>query len=59
MKEGFIVVDKQMNLLTYNRAALKLLDIDKITSEKMLTDCDDNLLFAIEKALTGEREKVI
>ena len=28
MKEGFIVVDKQMNLLTYNRAALKLLDID-------------------------------
>ncbi|MCI9145236.1 MAG: histidine kinase [Eubacterium sp.] len=48
---------KQMNLLTYNRAALKLLDIDKITSEKMLTDCDDNLLFAIEKALTGEREK--
>ena len=24
-----IVVDKQMNLLTYNRAALKLLDIDK------------------------------
>lgn len=57
MKEGFIVVDKQMNLLTYNRAALKLLDIDKITPEKMLTDCDDNLLFAIEKALTGEREK--
>ena len=57
MKEGFIVVDKQMNLLTYNRAALKLLSIEKSQPEKMLTDCDDNLLFAIEKALTGEREK--
>lgn len=57
MKEGFIVVDKEMNLLTYNRAALKLLSIEKSQPEKMLTDCDDNLLFAIEKALTGEREK--
>lgn len=57
MKEGFIVVDKQMNLLTYNRSALKLLGIEKSQSEKMLTDCDDNLLFAVEKALTGECEK--
>ena len=57
MKEGFIVVDNQMNLLTYNRSALKLLGIEKSQSEKMLTDCDDNLLFAVEKALTGEREK--
>ena len=57
MKEGFIVVDNQMNLLTYNRSALKLLGIEKSQSEKMLTDCDDNLLFAVEKALTGECEK--
>ena len=57
MKEGFIVGDNQMNLLTYNRSALKLLGIEKSQSEKMLTDCDDNLLFAVEKALTGEREK--
>lgn len=57
MKEGFIVVDNQMNLLTHNRSALKLLGIEKSQSEKMLTDCDDNLLFAVEKALTGECEK--
>lgn len=57
MREGFIVVDRQMNLLTYNRSALKLLGIEKSQSEKMLTDCDDNLLFAVEKALTGECEK--
>lgn len=57
MKEGFIVVDTKMNLLTYNRSALKLLGIEKSQSEKMLTDCDDNLLFAVEKALTGECEK--
>lgn len=57
MREGFIVVDRQMNLLTYNRSALKLLGIEKSQSEKMLTDCDDNLLFTVEKALTGECEK--
>lgn len=57
MKEGFIVVDKQMNLLTYNRSALRLLGIDKEKPEDILTDPDDNLFFVMDKALKGEREK--
>lgn len=57
MKEGFIVVDTQMNLLTYNRSALKLLGIDKENPEDILTEPDDNLFYVINKALKGEREK--
>lgn len=57
MKEGFIVVDKQMNLLTYNRSALRLLGIDKEKPEDILTEPDDNLFFVMDKALKGEREK--
>lgn len=57
MKEGFIVVDKQMNLLTYNRSALRLLGIDKENPEDILTEPDDNLFYVINKALKGERVK--
>lgn len=57
MKEGFIVVDKQMNLLTYNRAALRLLGISKDKPDDILSVGNDNLIFVINKALGGEREK--
>ena len=57
MKEGFIVVDKQMNLLTYNRSALRLLGIEKEKPEDILTEPDDNLFYVMNKALKGEREK--
>lgn len=57
MKEGFIVVDKQMNLLTYNRAALRLLGISKDKPDDILSAGNDNLIFVINKALGGEREK--
>lgn len=57
MKEGFIVVDKQMNLLTYNRSALRLLGIEKEKPEDILTKPDDNLFYVMNKALKGEREK--
>lgn len=58
MKEGFIVVDRQINPLTYNRSALKLLGISKEQAGDMLTtNNDSNLVSAIEKALGGEREK--
>lgn len=57
MKEGFIVVDTQMNLLTYNRSALKLLGINKDKPDDILTEPDDNLFYVINKALKGEREK--
>lgn len=57
MKEGFIVVDRQMKLLTYNRSALKLLGISKERPDDILTAGNDNLIFVISKALDGEREK--
>ncbi len=57
MKEGFIVVDKQMNLLTYNRSALKLLGISKDKPDDILTSDNANLNFVIKKALDGGREK--
>lgn len=57
MKEGFIVVDTKMNLLTYNRSALKLLGIEKEKPEDILTEPDDNLFYVINKALKGERVK--
>lgn len=57
MKEGFIVVDTQMNLLTYNRSALKLLGISKERPDDILSTGNDHLTFAISKALDGEREK--
>lgn len=57
MKEGFIVVDAQMNLLTYNRSALKLLGINQNTPDDILAAGNDNLIFVIEKALDGVREK--
>lgn len=57
MKEGFIVVDTQMNLLTYNRSALKLLGINKDKPDDILTAGNDDLICVISKALGGNREK--
>lgn len=57
MKEGFIVVDTKMNLLTYNRSALKLLGMNKDKPDDILTAGNDNLVFVIDKALGGNREK--
>lgn len=57
MKEGFIVVDNQMNLLTYNRSALKLLGISRDKPDDILSADNDKLTFVIDKALDGVREK--
>lgn len=57
MKEGFIVVDKKRNLLTYNRSALKLLGISKDKPDDILAAGNHNLIFVIDKALDGVREK--
>ncbi len=48
MKEGLLVVDKQMKLLTYNNSAAAILDIDNL-------DCPDRFKEAISKALDGKR----
>ena len=57
MKEGFIVVDNQMNLLTYNRSALKLLGISRDKPDDILSADNDKLTFVIDKAFDGVREK--
>lgn len=57
MKEGFIVVDKRLKLLTYNRSALKLLGINQNEPDDILTSGNANMNFVIKKALEGGREK--
>ncbi len=57
MKEGFIVVDGKRNLLTYNRSALRLLGINKNQPDDIVTLSNDNLIFVMDKALEGNREK--
>ena len=57
MKEGFIVVDGKRNLLTYNRSALRLLGINKNQPDDIVSLSNDNLIFVMDKALEGNREK--
>ncbi len=56
MSEGFLVIDKSANLLTYNTAALKLLEIDSVRNESVLTlNRTRNFREVVEKALSGSR----
>ncbi len=56
MNEGFLVIDNQTNLLTYNQAALKLLEIDEIKAGSVLMlNRTKGFRDSIEKALKGER----
>lgn len=56
MKEGLLVIDSFSNILTYNSAALRLLEIDEITQESVFTlNRTKNFREAVEKALGGER----
>ncbi|MBQ8002816.1 MAG: PAS domain-containing protein [Clostridia bacterium] len=56
MSEGLIITDAYNNVLTYNSAALKLLEIDKITSTNVLSlNRKRSFREALEKALSGER----
>lgn len=56
MSEGLLVIDKDANVLFYNQAALKLLEISDIKENSVLTlNRSKGFRKAIEKALTGER----
>lgn len=56
MSEGFLVIDKETNLLTHNSAALKLLRINKVDSGSVLALCRvKEFRNVVEKALSGER----
>ena len=56
MSEGFLVIDKSTNILTYNSAALKLLEIEgDVKNESVLVlSRAKNFRNTIEKALNGE-----
>ena len=55
MAEGFLVIDHQTNLLTYNSAALKLLDITEVQKGSVLAvNRAKGFRDVVHKVLTGE-----
>lgn len=58
MSEGFLVIDAQRNVLTYNSAAIKLLGISEAPAGDVLAINRSNpFRNAVEKALSGERSE--
>ena len=58
MSEGFLVIDQDAQLLTYNSAALKLLDIIPPVSGSVLTLCrTKEFREAVDGALSGTRSE--
>ncbi|MBE7021478.1 MAG: histidine kinase [Ruminococcaceae bacterium] len=56
MSEGLLVIDKESNLLSYNQAAVRLLEISDVTSGSVLAfNRSKGFRSVIEKALSGER----
>ncbi len=55
MREGFLLIDAETNLLTYNLAALKLLGIEKVGGGSVLALCrSKEFREVVEKVLVGE-----
>lgn len=60
MSEGFLVIDQDANLLTYNSAALKLLDIAPPADGSVLLLCQaEEFRDVISEALSGKRAENI
>lgn len=56
MREGLLVIDKNSNVLSYNQAALDLLEITDVKSGSVLSfNCSKGFRNVVEKALLGER----
>ncbi len=56
MNEGFLVIDKDTHILTYNEAALKLLDIKNPALDAALVLCrTKGFIEAVTKSLQGEK----
>lgn len=56
MNEGFLVIDKNARVLSYNSAALRLLDIDEASVENVLAfNRTRSFKEVTKKALNGER----
>lgn len=55
MSEGFLVIDSQRNVLTYNSSAIKLLGISKaLTGDVLAINRSSPFRNAVERALSGE-----
>lgn len=60
MNEGFLIIDKNAMLLTYNTAALKLLEIDVASECSILVlNRTKNFRVVVEKSLNGSRAESI
>lgn len=60
MNEGFLIIDKNAMLLTYNTAALKLLEIDVVSECSILVlNRTKNFRVVVEKSLNGSRAESI
>ncbi len=58
MNEGFLIIDKNAKVLSYNSAALRLLDIDKSSEESVLAfNRTKNFREVTEKAISGSRSE--
>ena len=56
MSEGLLVIDKDANVLSYNQAAVRLLEIADVKSGSVLTfNRSKGFRNVVEKALSGER----
>jgi len=56
MSEGLLVIDKDANVLSYNQAAVRLLEISDVKSGSVLTfNRSKGFRSVVEKALSGER----
>lgn len=56
MSEGLLVIDKDSNVLSYNQAAIRLLEISDVKSNSVLTfNRSKGFRSVVEKALSGER----
>lgn len=56
MNEGFLVIDKNAKVLSYNSSALRLLNIDKPAAENVLAfNRTKSFREAAQKSLSGER----
>lgn len=56
MNEGFLVIDKEMRILTHNSSAMKFLDISETESESILSvNRTKEFRKMLERVLSGER----
>lgn len=56
MSEGLLVIDRDSNVLSYNQAAVRLLEISDVKSGSVLTfNRSRGFRSVVEKALSGER----